>query len=208
MTDEPAHSSDFSVLLVCTGNICRSPLAQQLGRAYLTTALDEAAGCIRLTSAGTHAVVGSEMHLHSAQALRDLGADPDGFRARQLRAEHASEADLVLTMTREHRRLVLELVPRALSRTFTLREAADLLPFLNGHEPAGRDFGTRARRLVSDMAEARFRRRSRDDDDVVDPITQSPEVHREAGALIAGALAPILARLVALRQNRPRREVA
>jgi protein-tyrosine phosphatase len=206
--EQGAPATDFSVLLVCTGNICRSALAQQLGRSYLAGALGDEAGGIVLTSAGTHAVVDSGLHPDSAQVLRDLGGDPDGFRARQLRPEHPAAADLVLTMTREHRRQVLEMAPRTLSRTFTLREAADLLALLDGADPAGGDFLTRARRLVSDMAEARFRRRTRDDDDVVDPINQPLEVHREAGDLIAAALPSVLGRFVALRTDRPRREVA
>jgi protein-tyrosine phosphatase len=206
--EQRGPGGDFSVLLVCTGNICRSALAQQLGRAYLADVPGEEAGGITLTSAGTHAVVDAEMHPDSALVLRDLGGDPDGFRARQLQQEHPSAADLVLTMTREHRRQVLELAPRTLSRTFTLREAADLVALLDGHEPRGSDFAARARRLVSDMAEARARRRSRDDDDVVDPINQPLEVHRHAGELIAAALPAVLDGFVALRAARPRREVA
>lgn len=206
--EERGPTPGLSVLLVCTGNICRSALAQQLGNAYLAKALGEDAGSIVLTSAGTQAVVDAPIHPDSALVLRELGGEPDGFRARQLRPEHATAADLVLTMTRDHRRQVLEAAPRTLNRTFTLREAADLLSVLEGRDLTGKDFGTRARQLVADMAEARFRRRSRDDDDVVDPINQSPEVHRRAGELIAESLTPLLAGFVALRVDRRHRDVA
>src|SRR5919107_4650993 len=126
----PRHWSPepvFTVLLVCTGNICRSALGERLGRAYLADVLGEDAGAVRLVSAGVQAVVGSAMHPDSALVLRGLGGSPDGFVARQLVDDMAIDADLTLTMTRQHRRTVLRGAPRALSRTFTLREAADLV---------------------------------------------------------------------------------
>ena len=111
----------FTVLLVCTGNICRSAMAERLGRAYLDEVLGHRADAVRLISAGTHAVVGSAMHPDSALVLAGFGATAGDFRARQLREEHPAQADLVLAMTRGHRRDVLGLAPRALARTFTLR---------------------------------------------------------------------------------------
>src|SRR4051795_1365012 len=120
----------FTVLFVCTGNICRSALAERLGRAYLDEVLAEDSAAVRLVSAGTQAVVGSAMHPDSALVLRGFGGNPDGFVARQLTDGLVMDADLVLTMTRGHRRDVLTLAPRALARTFTLREAADIVHIL------------------------------------------------------------------------------
>jgi protein-tyrosine phosphatase len=189
----------FTVLLVCTGNICRSALAERLGRAYLNQLLGEDAGALRLVSAGTQAVVGSEMHPDSAVVLRGYGAEPGDFRARQLVDTYAAGADLVLTMTRGHRRDVLALNPRGLARTFTLREAAALLALVGDDvQPAGEDLVTRARNLVKALAEARSRRATDDADDVPDPIGRPIEAHDEAGELIAEALLPILARIAAL----------
>src|SRR5690349_24755329 len=82
---------------------------------------------LRIHSAGTRAVVDSAMHPDSALVLRGFGAEAGDFRARQLSDGMAAAADLTLTMTREHRHHALERAPRALARTFTLREAADLL---------------------------------------------------------------------------------
>ena len=59
----------FTVLLVCTGNICRSALAERLGRAFLDEVLGEVAGQVRLVSHGTQAVVDSAMHPDSALVL-------------------------------------------------------------------------------------------------------------------------------------------
>jgi protein-tyrosine-phosphatase len=197
----PGHDDPdpvFTVLLVCTGNICRSALADRLGRAYLDQVLGEDSGAIRIVSAGTQAVVGSAMHPDSALVLRGYGVEAGNFRARQLQDRFVADADLTLTMTRTHRREVLRLAPRALARTFTLREAADLIARFGDEPPgAGDGLGERPPSLVRAMADERARRTS-GDDDVPDPIGKPVEAHEEAGELIAAALLPILRRLADL----------
>jgi protein-tyrosine phosphatase len=190
------------VLLVCTGNLCRSPLAERLGTAYVQEALGGHAGAVRLASAGIAAVVGSGMHPHSALVLQGLGGDPTGFRARQLTGAVAASADLVLVMTRTHRRAVLEAAPRGLSRTFTLREAADLVSGLGARaDVPGDDFLERARTLVQLMAAARSRRRAREDDEVPDPVGLPLEVHEEVGEAVAEALLTVLEAVVLLHRG-------
>ena len=195
----------FTVLLVCTGNVCRSALAERLGRAYLDAALGDRAAEVRLVSAGVGAVVGSAMHPDSALVLQGLGGDPGDFRARQLVDDMAIDADLTLTMTRAHRREVLKVAPRALSRTFTLREAADLLQLVGDDvDLAGKSLAERARTLVRAMGAARSRRQSRyEDDDIPDPIGQPLEVHQEVGEAVAAALVVVLDRIVAVHRVLP-----
>lgn len=60
------------------------------------------------------------MEAVAANELRRLGGDPGSFRSRPLGAAHCETADLILAATTEHRSAVLEMVPRALKRTFTL----------------------------------------------------------------------------------------
>jgi protein-tyrosine-phosphatase len=193
-------SSTFTVLLVCTGNICRSALAERLGRAFLDEVMGDDAGQVRIVSAGTRAVVGSAMHPDSALVLGGYGADSGDFRARQLLDDFIGDADLTLTMTRAHRRDVLALAPRALARTFTLREAADLLRSIDDAvDLPGETLPDRARGLVAEMAAARGRRQGGEADDVRDPIGEPVEVHEEVGAAIAEALLPLLRRIVDLR---------
>jgi protein-tyrosine phosphatase len=191
----------FRILLVCTGNICRSALAERLGRAYLEEMLG-GDGLIQLTSAGTGAVVGSGMHPDSALVLQGFGGDPGGFVARQLQPQQIGEADLILTMTRAHRHTVLQLAPRALARTFTLRETWNLLQLLGDVHVEGDDLPERARDLVRELATARARHAGGEDDDVPDPIDLPIDAHQEAGELIAAALLPMLDRIVDVADER------
>jgi protein-tyrosine-phosphatase len=108
----------------------------------------------------------------------------------------AAEADLILTMTRGHRKDVLHRAPRVLARSFTLREAADLLAGL-GEEAAGagEDIAERARRLVQAMAAARSHRNGGSDDDIVDPINRPIDVHQEVAEAVVASLLPVLQRI-------------
>ncbi|MGY1834645.1 hypothetical protein ACI79P_06010 [Blastococcus sp. SYSU DS0510] len=187
-----------TVLLVCTGNICRSALGQGLGRSYLREHLGAAADDVRLVSAGTRAVAGSPMHPRSALVLSGFGGDPEGFVARQLEPAMVDEADLVLTLTRDHRRDVLGLAPRALARTFTLREAAALLGALGDRQPEGEEFADRVRGLVSALAAARPGRSGGDGDDIGDPIGRSLEGHEAVGQAVSEALLPVLTAVLRL----------
>ena len=190
----------FTVLFVCTGNICRSALAERLARAYLDDALGDDARMVRVHSAGTQAVVGAGVHPDSALVLAGFGGDPAGFAARQLDERVANDADLALALTRTHRRDALKLAPRGLNRTFTLKEAADLVALVDpATELAGDGLAERGRSLVKAMAAARSRRSSTKADDIADPIGQPLEVHQQVGEAISGALLPLLARIVAVR---------
>ncbi len=187
------------MLVVCTGNICRSALAERLGRVYLRERLGDSSSAIRLVSAGTRAVIGSSMHPDTELVLAGFGARPENFRARQLHEQDAAAADLTLAMTRRHRQVVLEVVPRALARTFTLREAADVLRSIEADLPVeGSDFAERARALVREMGALRGRRESWRDDDIRDPIGQPLDVHQEVGDAVAEALLPVLERFADL----------
>jgi len=119
----------FSVLHVCMGNICRSPMAERLTVVAARDLVgDKADDLLYVHSVGTggwHA--GDPMDASAARQVRQRGGEPDGFAARRLRAEHVDAADLVLTATAEQQQFVLSLRPDAAERTFVLGEFGRLL---------------------------------------------------------------------------------
>ncbi|HKB32057.1 MAG TPA: hypothetical protein VKD26_14635 [Streptosporangiaceae bacterium] len=178
----------FGILFVCTGNMCRSPLAERLAGRWLT---GSAAG-VGVSSAGTHAVAGAAMHPDSAAALRRLGGDPGGFIARQLTARLAEEADLILTAARSHREMVGGLCPRAAARTFTLREFAGLAAAVPPGDITRLGSATaRARALTAAAHPLRARLATHQPHllDVPDPVGRPMAVQEATAQLIAGALA-------------------
>ncbi|WP_433126888.1 phosphotyrosine protein phosphatase [Micromonospora sp. CA-240977] len=125
----------FTVLHVCMGNICRSPMAERLlalaVRERLTRRAQDPARAEELVhshSAGTggwHA--GEEMNPPAARQVTGRGGDVEGFAARKLRSDHIDAADLVLTATADQQEYVVALRPDAAARTFVLGEFGRLL---------------------------------------------------------------------------------
>ncbi|MEU1400553.1 phosphotyrosine protein phosphatase [Micromonospora zamorensis] len=125
----------FTVLHVCMGNICRSPMAERLlalaVRERLTRRAEDPARAEELVhshSAGTggwHA--GEEMNPPAARQVTGRGGDVEGFAARKLRSDHIDAADLVLTATADQQEYVVALRPDAAARTFVLGEFGRLL---------------------------------------------------------------------------------
>ncbi|WP_394550946.1 low molecular weight phosphatase family protein [Agromyces sp. MMS24-JH15] len=174
------------VLVVCTGNICRSPIAERVLGARLAAAGIDAV----VTSAGTGAYPGQSMTPEAAERVRRLGADPTGHGARQLTERSVAEADLVLTATTDHRAAAVTLVPRAVRRIFTLREFAGLAAI--AELPGSGDAGAPAdpREVIEAVAAARGLRVpvGPGADDVVDPFRCDAAVYDEAAARIDEAV--------------------
>ncbi|WP_396932391.1 low molecular weight phosphatase family protein [Mycolicibacterium sp.] len=161
---------------MCTGNICRSPIAERLAVLF---AEQSQIPNFTASSAGTRALVGYPIHPDSVGVIESFGGDASDFSARRLSPKIASGADLILTMTRAHSDIVLESAPRQLRRTFTLAQAARLIA----------EFGPAS---VDDLAGLRPQLAADQGWDIADPIGQSSEVFVEVGARIADLLPPIL----------------
>jgi len=100
----------FSVLVVCTGNSCRSPMAQ----AMLANMLEGTPALV--CSAGTDAPVGSPAAPNAVEVTREAGVDLTRHRAHQVSPAMVEAADLVLVMEEYHRHRIADLVPDAASR--------------------------------------------------------------------------------------------
>jgi glycine hydroxymethyltransferase len=111
-----------TILFLCTGNICRSPMAEALFRHAV-----RGRGDFRVLSAGIGAIDGQPPSHYSVLAMRDLGIEISGQRSRQLTAELVRSADYIFGMTHGHVDTVGLLYPSAAEKTFLLREFDETL---------------------------------------------------------------------------------
>ena len=114
-----------TILFVCTGNICRSPMAEGLFRHAAAGRND-----LRVFSAGVGAIDGHPPSGHAIRALKELGIDISRQRSRMLTADLINQADYIFGMTHSHVDSINLLYPQAAEKTFLLREFDDTLdPF-------------------------------------------------------------------------------
>src|SRR5437764_12120492 len=111
-----------TILFVCTGNVCRSPMAEGIFRRAV-----RGRGDFRVISAGLGAVDGHPPRPYGVQAVRELGIDISGQRSRMLTPELVAQADYIFGMTHSHIDTVTLLYPQAAEKTFLLREFDDTL---------------------------------------------------------------------------------
>ena len=184
-------SGTFSVLVVCTGNICRSPLAEQLLRARFG-----AAGMsVIVRSAGTSALEGSDMTDEAAALAQQYGGTGGGHIARQLTSDLVANADLVLTATREHRHAVVALHPRAARYAYSLTQFARLVDAVD-LETLDRSGSDGHSALLDEVAATRGFApppEHPDLDDIADPYRLSQQSYDEAGRAIDAAITTIVA---------------
>ncbi len=180
----------FRVLFVCTGNICRSPIAERLLTHRLRERLGRQADRFAVRSAGTWGHEGSAMEPFAEATLRELGVHCDGFVAREIAAAMVASADLVLGATREHRAAAVTLHPAGSRRTFTIREFARLLAGVDPVALPADDPVTRARALVETAARRRglVRPAHPRDDDVPDPYGAPRAMFASTAAIVDAAL--------------------
>ncbi len=105
------------VLFVCTGNICRSPMALGLFRRLLGNRKD-----IEADAAGVHAVRGQPPSVHAVDVCRKRGIDISAFRSQPLTATLVDRATHIFAMTGSHLETIHLLFPQSVEKTFLLRE--------------------------------------------------------------------------------------
>jgi len=118
--------SSLMILIVCTGNTCRSPMAEVIGRRLLA----EKIGCVEtdieehgvmITSAGIAAMAGGKASSQGIEVMEKMGLNLGAHSAQPVSEQMVRHADLILTMARGHREALLAQWPDAASRTEVLR---------------------------------------------------------------------------------------
>ncbi|HBR01955.1 MAG TPA: low molecular weight protein arginine phosphatase [Ruminiclostridium sp.] len=112
------------IVFVCTGNTCRSPMAEALFKDILKER-DGLGAEFSVFSAGIYAYEGDPAAYEAIDAMKEeFGIDISSHRARVLDDQDIREAYIILVMTRHHREMILELYPEAADKVYTLKEYA------------------------------------------------------------------------------------
>ena len=159
------QGSSVHVLIVCTANIARSPLAAAM--------VDDLVGSgVQVSSAGTRARPDLPAAEESVALGKARGLDLTAHRSRPVERDLVAGADLVLTMSERQREVCSGLAPRAVAKTFTFRELARLIDAIDATSASPTDDAAARLRWVRDAAHhARPRARpARGAEDVSDPI--------------------------------------
>jgi len=193
----------FTVLSVCMGNICRSPMTERLlARAVRERAPEAGEELVRSVSAGTGGWhEGEEMNPPAARQVRARGGSVAGFEARKLRGDFIDEADLVLTATADQYDYVVALRPGAASRTFVMGEFGRLLGSLDAAAlPPGESkpdsVHARGAAIVEAVHALRNGAASLAGDDLDDPWGRGDQTFQRVGDQIEDTTVPLAALLL------------
>ncbi|HEY8473970.1 MAG TPA: phosphotyrosine protein phosphatase [Natronosporangium sp.] len=196
----------FTVLHVCMGNICRSPMAERLLAVAVAEAAkvepEQADALVHSHSAGTggwHA--GEPMHPSAARQVQARGGDPTGFTARRLRSDHLDAADLVLVATADQQLYVTALRPDAAAKTFVIGELGRLLRLVDltalpPVEPIPESVYARGVALVRALDAARGGAAPLPSDDLDDPWGRGEKTFARVADEIEDVVRPLAAALL------------
>jgi protein-tyrosine phosphatase len=179
----------FSIVVICTGNRFRSPLAEHL----LRRAVEGLP--VEVSSAGTQELAAGGALPEALELGAELGLDLSAHRSRMLANGVAAEADLVLGFERRH--IVRAVVDGGADRgrTFTLGELAALLRAIE--TPTAPDRITRARAAVAEADRLRHRLQA-NAAELADPWGSSPETYRRTAMAVSDLVAAVTAGLFGL----------
>lgn len=108
------------ILLVCTGNSCRSIMAE----GYLKRRLKELGKEILVESTGTGTISGFKPSHEAIESMREIGIDVSGYKSSALTKEVVDKADVILVMAPMHKETIVGMAPVAEDKIFYLREFA------------------------------------------------------------------------------------
>lgn len=114
-----------NIIFVCTGNTCRSPMAEALFRNLLDLRIDLKED-FSVTSAGVYAYAGDPASSEAIRTMKEhFGINLASHRAKVLDDKDIREAWLILTMTQHHKEMILDIYPEASDKLYTLKEYAE-----------------------------------------------------------------------------------
>lgn len=124
-------SKPFMIVFVCTGNTCRSPMAEGALRTLLEK---ERPGQFEVVSSGIAAASGYPATLYAIEAAKIWDCDISGHKSQPLSGELIDRADLILGMSQRHVKEVLRIRPGAREKTYLLKNFPDSTPTGEGVE--------------------------------------------------------------------------
>lgn len=192
--EDPLQDEKFRVLVVCTANLCRSPIAETLLRKAVEDRWAESAEPHwTIRSAGSRARSGEPMHPLALAVIEEREVPAPEFRSQPLTAALVAEADLILTAERKHRAAVVTAVPSAVRRTFTLRQMARVASAMDLMPSPGTASERGAYLLKASVAaRAQLQPVSAELDDLADPVGHGIGTFRHCAATIDDAISDIL----------------
>lgn len=111
----------MNILIVCTGNTCRSAMAGGL----LEKALDDDGdGSIKVSTAGINVYVPTPASENAVKIMEEMDVNISDHMSRQVNKEDIEDADLVLVMTSSHRNILIDLYPQYSDKIYTISEYA------------------------------------------------------------------------------------
>ena len=111
----------MNILLVCTGNTCRSAMA---GGLFEKAIDDDGVGCININTAGINVYMPTPASDNAVKVMEEMGIDLSDHMSKQVTKEDIDEADLVLVMTLSHRNTLIDLYPQYSDKIYTFPEFA------------------------------------------------------------------------------------
>jgi protein-tyrosine-phosphatase len=130
----PKNESRFRLLFVCTGNTCRSPMAEGILKKVLK---DKGVENVEVRSAGTHGLDLAPASVFAAAAAKAMGVDISQHRSRTLNEQMIEEADLILVMSPEHAHHIGIMSRAALKKTHLLKSFPQPMGVSNAEQEPG-----------------------------------------------------------------------
>lgn len=129
------------IIFVCTGNTCRSPMAEAIFRDIIVEkGIDKN---FQVSSAGIYSFEGDPASYQAIEVMKkEFGIDLKTHRAKIIDDSDIEKADIILTMTKHHRDMIIDIYPEASEKVHILKEFAGIKEDTDVIDPFGQDYDT------------------------------------------------------------------